>query len=105
MNKQIMAICAVGTLLGPMSEAAGPEQDDETPIEFHGPTGHPGYPNPFSVGYILRKNPLSPEKQYGVIFPKILLESESDFIVNVKTSAILGAVQLNNDVTPYFEHQ
>jgi len=98
-------ICFLAALFGPISPLIGADEQEKTPIEFHGPAGRPGFPNPFSIGYLLRKSTLSPDKQYGVIFPKILLESESDFIVNVKTSAILAAVQVNNGVTPYFEGQ
>jgi hypothetical protein len=105
MNRQIVFACVLSAVLGLTSQTGRADEDDETPIEFHGPAGHPGYPNPFSIGYILRGNTLSPNRRYGVIFPKILLKGKPDFVVDLKNSAILSAVEVDKLVTPYFEHQ
>jgi hypothetical protein len=104
-NFLFAAVSLFSALLTLLSEAVAADKDDETTIEFHGPSLRPGYPDPFSIGYILRKNTLSPDKQYGVIFPKLFLADQPDFIVNISNSAILGSVELGELVTPYFEHQ
>jgi hypothetical protein len=74
------------------------------PDEFHGPPPHPGYPDAFELGYVLF-DILSPNKQYGVIYPNRLMvgseeEAKPDFVVDVKNSRILAS--LETDV-PYFE--
>ena len=105
MTPLLVGLTVAAAALGPTRETARADTDDQTATVFHGPVVRPGYPDPFSIGYILRKSTLSPDKEYGVILPKLLLQEEPDFIVNVKTSAILGSVEVGEMVTPYYEHQ
>ncbi|MFY9985380.1 MAG: hypothetical protein WAK31_11515 [Chthoniobacterales bacterium] len=109
MNKPIVYVCLLAGLLGSMNQAVRGDQDEEATIEFHGPAVRPGYPDPFSIAYILRKNTLSPDRRYGVIFPKLLLALQKpekpDFVIDRQNSAILGAVEVNESTTPYYEHQ
>jgi hypothetical protein len=93
-----LTIVAVCFLAG--ESTRGDESEDRS-VEFHGP-GHPGYPNPFLLSYTLLESTLSPNKQFGVIFPKLLLEGSPDFIVDAKQSLVLGEV---NTDEPYFEHK
>src|SRR4051794_40239843 len=51
----------------PTAGAQDASEDEEIP--FHGPDVHPGYPDAFFVSYTLRKNTVSPDGKYGVIFP------------------------------------
>ena len=105
LNKPIAYACFLAALLNPADNAVCSDQDEDATIQFQGPAVRPGYPDPFSIGYILRQNTLSPNKQYGVIFPTALLQEKPDFIVNVKTGAIIGSVEVGESVTPYFERQ
>jgi hypothetical protein len=108
LNKPIAYVCLLAGLLGSMNQAVRGDQDEEATIEFHGPAVRPGYPDPFAIAYILRKNTLSPDRRYGVIFPKLLLALEGpdapDFVVDRQNSTILGAVEVNESVKPYYEH-
>jgi hypothetical protein len=67
--------------------------------EFHGPPPRPGYPDPFELGYVLFET-LSPNKQYGVIYPNRLLLESPDFVVDLKKSQILASLDSDE---PYFE--
>ena len=84
-----------GILDGPCRLAAATDE----PEEFHGPPPHPGYPDPFEIGYILFDT-FSPNKQFGIIYPNRLLEESPDFIVDLKHSRILALLETGE---PYFE--
>jgi hypothetical protein len=71
----------------------------EEPEEFRGPPPHPGYPDPFDIGYTLLDT-ISPNKHYGVIYPTRLLEDSPDFVVDIKNSRILALIETDE---PYFE--
>jgi hypothetical protein len=58
-NLLFAAASLFAALLILLSEAVATDEDDEATIEFHGPAIRPGYPDPFSIGYILRKNKFS----------------------------------------------
>src|SRR2546429_9265423 len=75
----------------------GPATDE--PKDSHGPPPHPGYPDPFEIGYILFDT-FSPNKQFGIIYPNRLLEESPDFIVDLKHSRILAVLETGE---PYFE--
>jgi hypothetical protein len=77
------------------------EDEEETPIPFHGPGVHPGYPDAFHVGYELLPSALSPNKRYGIIYPKRFLEDNpgADFVVDVPGSRLLASLDTED---PYF---
>jgi len=105
-NKPMVYACFLAALSSPINQAVYADEDDDATLEFHGPAQRPGYPDPFSIAYILRKNTLSPDTRYGVIFPKLLLAGAGpDFVVDRQNSAVLGAVEVNESTTPYYEHQ
>ena len=70
----------------------------DEPEEFHGPPPHPGYPDPFEIGYILFDT-FSPNKQFGIIYPNRLLEESPDFIVDLKHSRILAVLETGEPIS------
>lgn len=89
-----MAVCL------PTARAQEAGEDEEVP--FHGPDVHPGYPDAFLVSYTLRKNTVSPDGKYGVIFPdRTRMDDATDFLVVVKESRILGVIEFGSEDT-YF---
>ena len=90
----------VGAIL-PAYLIAQDDEDGKT-VEFHGPGARPGYPDVFHVGYKLRKDLVSPDGRYGVIYYRLNYEEGmpvQNFLVEIKTHRILGIV---NEERPYF---
>ena len=54
------------------------------------------------MGYVLLYRTLSPNKQFGVIFPNRELEGQPDFVVDAKQGRVLGEVRSDD---PFFEHK
>ncbi|HEX8279767.1 MAG TPA: hypothetical protein VF551_00195 [Chthoniobacterales bacterium] len=92
-------LCAVSSI--GLSVAFSADDEEETPIPFHGPDVHAGYPDAFHVGYVLRPSALSPNKRYGIIYPKRFLEENpgADFVVDVPASRALAVLETDS---PYF---
>jgi hypothetical protein len=84
-----------------LSVAFSAEDEEATPIPFHGPDVHAGYPDAFHVGYVLLPSALSPNKRYGIIYPKRFLEENpgADFVVDVPGSRALALLDTDE---PYF---
>ncbi len=72
------------------------DNEEETPIPFHGLDIRPGYPDAFHVGYELLPSALSPNKRYGIIYPKRFLEDNpgANFVVDVPASRILASLDV-----------
>jgi hypothetical protein len=90
------AVFAVG-----VSVALSADDEADTPIPFHGPHVRPGYPDAFHVGYVLRRSAVSPNKRYGIIYPRRFLEENpgADFVVDVPGSRVLALLETDQ---PYF---
>jgi hypothetical protein len=88
----LFALCGVFALGVGVALSA---DDEETPIPFHGPNVHPGYPDAFHVGYVLLPSALSPNKRYGIIYPKRFFEDNpgADFVVDVPGSRALALLE------------
>src|SRR5438445_6207125 len=81
--------------------ATAQEKESDKYIEFHGPNVHPGYPDAFELYHKLTKKLVSPDGQFGIIYPgPWLIESPpADYVVAVRESRILGLVETD---APYF---
>jgi hypothetical protein len=104
-----IAVCVIGCGSSiqaadeePAAAESPSEESEPTLIEFRGPNPRPGYPDVFKLGYLLFDNTVSPNKQYGVIYPKWWLDESPDFIVDAKNSRILASLETEE---PYFEHK
>jgi hypothetical protein len=83
-----------------LADAENQGEEEDKPIEFHGPAPRLGYPDAFQLGYVLLKRMISPNNQYAVVFPNRLLEDNPDFIVDLKNSRILSVLFAEE---PYFQ--
>jgi hypothetical protein len=80
--------------------ARGADDEEEVPLPFHGPDVHPGYPDAFHVGFVLLSSALSPDKRYGIIYPRRFIgDTAGDFVVDVPGSRVLASVAADE---PYF---
>ena len=75
------------------STAGAQEAGDDEEVEFHGPDVRPGYPDAFHLSYTLRKDAVSPDGTYGVLFPdRTHMDDPANFIVAVKESRLVGMI-------------
>ncbi len=80
----------------------------ERPVaEFHGPNLRPGYPDAFSLDYILEKDTLSPNGKFGFIYPDAVLYEMDDrlarnFIVALDPPQVLALLDIES---PEFENK
>jgi hypothetical protein len=102
MHPRLLVLCAISAAFTfGFALARASDDDDETPLPFHGPDVHPGYPDAFHVGYVLRSSALSPDKRYGIIYPQRFLEENpgANFVVDVPGSRALALLETD---APYF---
>lgn len=93
------SVLLAGLALLPSLTYAAEEQDER--VEFHGPNIHPGYPDAFHVGYLLKKSNVSPNGKYGVIFPANAdTAGIEDLIVGLQPSRILCGLATKS---PHFQ--
>jgi hypothetical protein len=76
-------------------------------VEFHGPNVRPGYPDTFSLDYILEKDTLSPNGKFGFIYPdEAIYETDEslarNFIVTLEPPQILALLDVGS---PEFENK
>ncbi len=93
-----LAVIATLTFL-PLATAQETESDKY--IEFHGTGVHPGYPDAFQLYHKLTKNLVSPDGQFGIIYPSpgLIDSPPADYVVAVRESRIIGLVETD---APYF---
>jgi hypothetical protein len=70
-------------------------------VEFHGPNLRPGYPDTFSLDYILEKETLSPNGRFGFIYPDTVLYDMDEslarnFIVALDPPQILALLDVES---------
>jgi hypothetical protein len=70
-------------------------------VEFHGPNLRPGYPDTFSLDYILEKDTLSPNGKFGFIYPDaVIYETDEslarNFIVALDPPQILALLDVKS---------
>lgn len=92
----LVLVCAVGAV--GVTAAFSADNEEETPLPFHGPGVRPGNPDAFHVGYQLLPSALSPNKRYGIIYPKRFLEDNpgANFVVDVPGSRILASLDVED---------
>jgi hypothetical protein len=116
----IWAISCGLSIHGENEESPAPENSDDVygrensyggrkraNVEFHGPNLRPGYPDAFSLDYILEKDTLSPNGKYGFIYADVVLYEMDErlarnFIVALDPPQVLAVLDVES---PDFENK